>query len=162
MPVEPPLGIAPWLDKNRRSITITMIETTPDAIARTVFDNIVLEFRDDHIYLQHPKNFEITPDHMEAFWSFLSEQCEKYDCSSVLIEADAPQRNMDTVAAFTSGVAAASVAQNFWLALCFHGYEPDELSELFRQAARNRGANVEFFKDRDDGLRWLRANNPSF
>lgn len=139
-----------------------MTNITPDTITIIVFDDIALEFRGDHIYLKHPKNFEITPDIMEAFWRYLGEQCEKYDCTSVLIEADAPQRNMDTVGAFTSGVAAASVADNFWLALCFHAYEPDDISELFRQAARNRGANVEFFSDPDTAVGWLRVNNPSF
>jgi hypothetical protein len=69
---------------------------------------------------------------------------------------------MDTVAAFTSGVEAAAVAPHFWLALRFHDYQPDELSELFRQAARNRGANVRFFSDCDEAVRWLRANNPHF
>jgi hypothetical protein len=48
------------------------------------------------------------------------------------------------------------------MALCFVRYKPDEISELFRQAARNRGANVEFFTNREAALVWLRANNPSF
>ena len=69
---------------------------------------------------------------------------------------------MDTVAAFTSGVDVASIAPNLWMAPCFHRYEPDEIGELFRQTARNRGANVEFFENRDAALRWLRDNNPSF
>jgi hypothetical protein len=67
---------------------------------------------------------------------------------------------MDTVSAFTSGVDVSGIAPNLWLALCFHNYQPDELSELFRQAAYNRGANVEFFSDCDAALTWLRANNP--
>ena len=127
-----------------------------------MFDELSLEFKDDHLHLSHGKNFEITPDGMKSFWDYLRKQCENYDCTNILIEADSPTRNMDTVGAFTSGAAAAAVAPNLWLALCFHRYEPDEISELFRQAARNRGANVEFFTDPDTALVWLRANNPSF
>ena len=127
-----------------------------------MFDGLSLEFKDDHIHLKHDKSFVINPTSMKSFWGYLREQCEDHDCTSVLLEADSPTRNMDTVGAFTSGVAAASVAQNLWLALCFHRYKPDEISELFRQAARNRGANVEFFSDREAALVWLRANNPSF
>jgi hypothetical protein len=127
-----------------------------------VFDEHSLEFEDDHLHLTHSENFVITPDGMESFWNYLRAQCEYHDCTNILIEADAPTRNMDTVAAFTSGVEVASIAPNLWLALCFQGYEPDEISELFRQAARNRGANVEFFNDRDAALSWLRSNNPSF
>lgn len=138
----------------------------PRAIARrrntVVVDGLSLEFRNDHIYIRHVEDLEITADAMDGFWSFLSAQCEEYNCSSVLIEADSPKRSLDTVDAFSSGVEAAGVTANLWLALCFHGYRPDELSELFRQAARNRGANVEFFSDCEKALNWLRANNPRF
>ena len=99
---------------------------------------------------------------MEAYWAHLGETCKRHACTSILIEGDSPTRNMDTVGAFTSGVAAASIAQNLWLALCSHGYQPDGIGELFRQAARNRGANVEFFNDPEAALVWLRANNPPF
>jgi hypothetical protein len=127
-----------------------------------VLDELSVEFKNDHLHLKHGKDFHITPRGMKSLWGYLREQCENYDCTNVLIEADSPTRSMDTVAAFTSGVQVASIAPNVWIALCFHRYEPDEISELFRQAARNRGANVEFFKDHDDALSWLRDNNPSF
>ncbi len=127
-----------------------------------VLNELSLEFRNDHIYIRHSENLEITAEGMIGFWEFLSTVCGRHDCSSVLVEANSPRRSLDTVGAFTSGVEASSVTTNLWLALCFHGYEPDELSELFRQAARNRGANVEFFSDCDKALNWLRANNPQF
>ena len=127
-----------------------------------MFDELSLEFKDDHLHLKHRTGYQISPDGMNSFWGYLREQCEHHDCTNILIEADAPTRDMDTVAAFTSGVEVASIAPNLWMALCFPGHEPDEISELFRQAARNRGANVEFFEDRDAALHWLRENNPSF
>lgn len=127
-----------------------------------MLEDLFIEFRSDHIYISQGADFEITPDGMEAFWSFLAEQCRQYKCTSVLVEGTAPKRRMDTVAAFSSGVEAANVVPHLWLALCFHDYEPDELSQLFRQAARNRGANVNFFSRCDDALGWLRANNPHF
>lgn len=127
-----------------------------------MFEDLLLEFRNDHIYIRHDDNFDISPESLEGFWKFLSEQCEKYGCSNVLIEGTAPQRKMDTVGAFSAGVEASTVAPHLWLALCFHDYEPDDLSELFRQAARNRGANVNFFSDCGRALNWLRANNPHF
>ena len=127
-----------------------------------VSDELSLEFRTDHIYIRHEEGFEINPETMNRFWEQLARECEMYDCSNILIEAKAPNRRLDTVAAFTSGVEASTVAPNLWLALCFHNYQPDELSELFRQAARNRGANVEFFSDCDKALNWLRVNNPQF
>jgi hypothetical protein len=125
-----------------------------------LFEDFSLEFRDDHIYLAPDENFVITASSTASFWKYLRERCSTHDCTSILIEADAPTRNMDTVSAFTSGVGVASIAPNLWMALCFHRYEPDDISELFRQAARNRGANIEFFKDHDTALAWLRSNNP--
>jgi hypothetical protein len=128
----------------------------------TVFEELSIEFRNDHIYLRHPEGFEISSESMDGFWDFLREQCEQFDCTSVLVEADAPKRTIDTVGAFNSGVEASRVAPNLWLALCFYNYVPDELSELFRQAVRNRGANVEFFSDCATALNWLRVNNSGF
>jgi hypothetical protein len=125
-----------------------------------MLDEPLVEFRDDHIYLRHAAGLEITPETLFGLWDFVAEQCDRFHCSSVLIEADSPKREMDTVSAFTSGVDVSGIAPNLWLALCFHNYQPDELSELFRQAAYNRGANVEFFSDCDAALTWLRANNP--
>ena len=125
-----------------------------------MFENLLIEFRDDHIYIRHGEDFDISPESMEGFWKFLSEQCRHHECSSVLVEGNAPRRTMDTVGAFSSGVEASTAISHLWLALCFHGYEPDELSELFRQAARNRGANVQFFSDCGRALNWLRSNNP--
>ena len=127
-----------------------------------MFEDLLIEFREDHIYIRLREKLEITPEATEGFWSFLADQCREFECSSVLVEATAPNRKMDTVAAFSSGVKASNVAPHFWLALCFHNYEPDELSELFRQAARNRGANVQFFSDCARAANWLRANNPHF
>lgn len=125
-----------------------------------MFDDLFIEFRNDHIYIRHDEKFDITLETMKAFWNFVSQQCERYKCTSILVEATAPQRKMDTVAAFSSGVEVSTVAPHLWLALCFHDYKPDELSELFRQAARNRGANVNFFSNCDKALNWLRVNNP--
>jgi hypothetical protein len=127
-----------------------------------VLDEPLVEFRDDHIYVRHAAGLEITPETIDGLWGFLSEQCARFDCSSILIEADAPKRSLDTVSAFTSGVDVSRIAPNLWLALCFHDYEPDELSELFRRAAYNRGANVDFFSECEAALAWLRANNPRF
>ena len=118
-------------------------------------DQFDIELKGDFINLRHGEGFEISPAKMEEFWTFLSQICEEHNCNKVLAEGPAPVRNMDTVAAFQSGVQAADVIAGFWLALCFENYEPDEISELFVHAARNRGVHVKFFSDREKALRWL-------
>jgi hypothetical protein len=125
-----------------------------------VFDDLSLEFKDDHLFLTHGSN--VAPGRTASFWEKVRDECQNHDCTSILVESDSPTRHMDTMTAFTSGVAVASIAPNLRMALCFLRYEPDEISELFRQAAQNRGASIEFFSDRHAALVWLRADNPSF
>lgn len=117
-----------------------------------------IEFREDHLYIRHGEGFEITTESMNELWPFLSEQCEKFGCSRVLAEGPAPRRDLDTVDAFQSGVRAAETVPSLWLAICFQGYEPDELSELFQHSARNRGVHVKFFSNTEQALKWLRAS----
>lgn len=114
-----------------------------------------LEFRGDYIHIQHDKDFEISPESMNEFWTALGEACEQYKCPRVLAEGPAPKRRMDTIGAFESGIHASKVAVRLSLALCFYDYKTDELSDFFKTVARNRGARVEFFTDRDEALRWL-------
>lgn len=118
-------------------------------------NEIEIEFKDDHIHIRHGEGFRITPDGMEAFYTLLAKTCDKYGCSRVFAEGPAPIREMDTVGAFRSGVQAAEAVPNLWLAICFQDYETDELSDLFKNAARNRGVFVKFFSDREQAHRWL-------
>ncbi|HSU25274.1 MAG TPA: hypothetical protein VLI65_04795 [Pyrinomonadaceae bacterium] len=114
-----------------------------------------VEFKGGYIHIRHGEDFEITPERTDDFWNFLAKICEEHDCSRVLAEGPTPKRRMDTVAAFQSGVQAAGVRKDLWLAIYFHNYEPDELSELFERSARNRGIHVRFFDNRDRALNWL-------
>ena len=127
-----------------------------------MFDELSFEFKGDHLHLVHEDDYEITAAGVKSFWGHLLEQCDNHGCASVLVEANAPTPRVDSIAAFTSGVVVTSIAPNIRVALCCRGYERDGITALFRQAARNRGASVEFFSDREAALVWLRANNPSF
>lgn len=118
-------------------------------------NDVKIEYKGDHLHIRHGEGFRITNDAMDAFWAMLAEACEKYECSRVYAEGPAPERDMDTVGAFRSGVQAAESARDLWLAICFEGYEPDELSDLFKNAARNRGVHVKFFSDKEQAHRWL-------
>jgi len=119
-------------------------------------DNLFeVDFRGDHIRIVHPRAFQITPAGMDVFWNELGAICRQYECDRVLATGPAPERKLDTVGAFQSGVRAADVYPNLWLALCFKNYKPDEMSELFVTAARNRGVRVKFFSDKDAAMRWL-------
>ena len=120
-----------------------------------MFDDVTVEFTGSYIHIRHGQGFVIRPAEMEEFWSFLARLCTIYHCTRVLAEGPAPTRKMDTVSAFQSGVKAAEAAPGLWLAICFQGYKPDEISELFERAARNRGLHIKFFDDTERAVHWL-------
>ncbi len=118
--------------------------------------NFALEFRGDHIHIQHPPDYEITPKGQEKLWAELAEACKKYDCRRLLAEASTPpRRRMGTVDAFESAGRAVQSAPGVSLACCFPGYKSDETTEFYKTAAYNRGVRVEFFSSRDEALKWL-------
>ena len=118
-------------------------------------DELQINFTGELIEIRHPNGYKIEPRSMDRYWTMIGEACEKYKCNLVLVEAEAPQREMSTMDAFGSGIRASEVAITLKLALCFAGYEPDELSEFFKTVAYNRGVRAEFFSNRSDALKWL-------
>ncbi len=122
-------------------------------------DNIGLEFRGDHIRIWLGPGYQTTPEANERFWKELSDACEKYDCTAILVEGIAPSGTMETKDVLESGVRLSTVAPRLWMAFCFEDYEPSERGELFKTVARSRGAHVKFFSDREHALRWLRSGS---
>ena len=118
-------------------------------------EELQISFNGDFIEIRHPKGYKIEPRSMGEYWTMIGEACANYKCNLVLVEAEAPRREMSTMDAFGSGIRASEVAMTLKLALCFAGYEPDELSEFFKTVAYNRGVRAEFFSNRSDALRWL-------
>lgn len=114
-----------------------------------------VEFLGDHIHIDHGNELVITPESVRDIWPGIGELCRQYGCKKVLVEADAPRREMGTIDAFESGVEAAEVYPGLTVAICFSDYEPDETSDLFVTAARNRGARVKFFSEIETAKRWL-------
>jgi hypothetical protein len=121
--------------------------------------NYTIEFRGDHIYVFHEEEFELSRELTDFMWSEIARACGKHHCSKVFIEAPAPRRDLDTAGAFESGARLAAIAPRLSVAICFHGYQTDDLTEFFETVARNRGVNVGFFDDAEAALTWLRATD---
>ena len=122
------------------------------------FENTDIDFNGEFIAVRHREGFEITPQGTEEFWRFLSRLCTKYACDRVLAEGQKPERRLDLVEAFQSGVQVAERIPDLWLAIFFENYRTDELSELFERTARNRGVHVRFFSSRPQAVKWLTSN----
>lgn len=114
-----------------------------------------IEGRSEYIYLLHEPNYEISRDSMGEVWSELSEACKRLDCSVVLIEAPSPKRKLDTTAAFEIATRISQVAPGIKVAMLLLDYQTDELTEFFKTVARNRGARIEYFSDKEKALEWL-------
>jgi hypothetical protein len=114
-----------------------------------------VEFLGDHIHIDHGSGLTIDPAAMRDLWAFFGDLCREHDCGSILVEAEIPKRKMGTIDAFESGVEAAEIYPGLSVAICFYNYEPDEMTDLFVTSARNRGARVKFFEDKETALRWL-------
>jgi hypothetical protein len=114
-----------------------------------------IESRGDYILVTTGDDFEIAPEVMSKFWPDLAAACVKHGCHRVLIEGGVVRRRMAAIHAFRSGSDAARHIPGLSLAMYIHGYVPDDLTALFKNVASNRGARIEFFSDRAEGLRWL-------
>ena len=113
------------------------------------------EVHPTYIHIKHPPGFVISSENAENIWYSIGQLCREYGVAKVLIEADKPNRQLDTGAAFDAGRSLAENLSGLSVALCFQGYEFDDLSAFFKTVAQNRGVRVEFFSDLNDGLQWL-------
>jgi len=121
--------------------------------------SFTLDFLDNYIRILHPEDYEITPESQEQLWEAIGEACEKYNCWCVLAESPTPpKRNMTQVDAFRSAGQAARISNKLRLALVLAGYNPDETTEFFINAAYNTGVRIEFFTDREKAITWLGLN----
>jgi hypothetical protein len=118
--------------------------------------SFTLDFLDNYIRIRHPEGYEIAPESQQLLWEAIGEACEKYNCWCVLAESPtAPKRNMNQVDAFRSAGQAAKISNKLRVALILSGYNPDETTEFFINAAYNTGVRIEFFTDREEAITWL-------
>ncbi len=118
-------------------------------------DLFELEVHPTYLHFKHPPGYVITSENTGEKWNRIGELCHEHGIAKVLIEADRPERQLDTGSAFDAGRALAENMSGLSVAICFHGYEFDDLSTFFKTVAQNRGVRVEFFSDLNDALSWL-------
>jgi hypothetical protein len=114
-----------------------------------------LEIYPEYLHIKHRPNFVINPASADQVWANIGRLCREHDRNKVLVEAESPVRQLDTMAAFDSGRILAEIAPGATIAICFSDYEFDELSTFFKTVAQNRGVKVEFFNELDKAIKWL-------
>ncbi|MBN1364675.1 MAG: hypothetical protein JW976_07720 [Syntrophaceae bacterium] len=114
-----------------------------------------IDFNGKFIHISHAPDYEICPESNDKMWRELSKACKKYKCLKVLAEGQTQTRKITSLDAFESGSKASQSIPGLKLAICIYEYIPDEITEFFKNVAYNRGAHIEFFKDKKKALKWL-------
>lgn len=119
-----------------------------------------LDFASDYINVRYPTNYEITPENQQKLWAVVREACRQHNCHRVLAESPTPpKRNMTQIDAFKSAGQAAKVSSELRVACLYSDYQPDEITEFFVTVAYNKGIRIEFFSEREEALKWLKADS---
>ncbi len=115
----------------------------------------LITFRGDYIHFQLAPDFMITLKNVLKLYQLVNSACRQYNCNRVLAEGGASGRKMSMSDAFESGSQVALSVTGLVMAICLKGYKTDEVTTFYKTVARNRGARIEFFHNRDDALKWL-------
>jgi hypothetical protein len=109
----------------------------------------------DYLHVALAPGYEIHSEGATQLMKSVSDVCARQGQRRVLIEGTVAARRMATMDSFAIGTLAGSMLAGVSLACCFYGCKPDHKALFFKDVAQNRGVRVEFFRDRDDALRWL-------
>lgn len=121
--------------------------------------NFTLDFASDYINVRYPANYEITPENQQKLWEDVRKACRQHNCHRVLAESPTPpKRNMSQTDAFKSAGQAAKASRELRVACLYSNYQPDEITEFFITVAYKRGIRIEFFSEREEALKWLKAD----
>ena len=116
------------------------------------------EVHPTYLHIKHAPGYVISSETMGETLKRIGQLCRENGFTKVLIEADKPERQLDTGGAFDAGRVLAENLSGLSVAMCFQNYEFDDLSAFFKTVAQNRGVNLEFFADISKALDWLDVN----
>ncbi|NOT47050.1 MAG: hypothetical protein HOP17_04790 [Acidobacteria bacterium] len=114
-----------------------------------------LKVHPNYLHIKHPPGMVIDPDSTQEMWTQVGRLCFEHGRAKVLIEAEKPEKRLDTMTAFDSGRILAENTSGLTIAMCFYNYEVDDLTTFLKTVAQNRGVRVEFFSDLESALEWL-------
>lgn len=117
-------------------------------------NGVAITLRDGYLQITHPDNFVVLSEEIEVLWRNLAEACRVFECRRVLNEGSVDLSRLRAYDSYNAGSHAGEI-RGLRMACLFPGYEPNDMAELFKTVASNRGARVEFFTDRAAALEWL-------
>lgn len=111
---------------------------------------------DGFLRINLPEGFEMTLDSMSELWGEGLDLARRTGLDRVLLEGGRVTRAMRPIDAYRHGVLLSSLpSPGLREACCLPEFEPDVVTWLFTRTANAGASRVEFFRNRDDALRWL-------
>lgn len=111
---------------------------------------------DDFLRIDLPEGFEMTLDSMSELWLEGLDLAQRTGLERVLLEGHRVTRAMRPIEAYRHGALLSSLpSPGLRVACCLPEFEPDVVTWLFTRTANSGASRVEFFRNRDDALRWL-------
>jgi hypothetical protein len=118
--------------------------------------NFTFEMRPEgYTHVQIRPYFKITLESTTRLWDELQTFCEANSCWRALCEGTNPTREMSPNDIFESGRAAAEKLLGLQVAFHWEGYQADNLTDIFKSVAHNKGVSFAFFDSRGEALEWL-------
>jgi len=112
---------------------------------------------DDLIEVILEPDFHVTMSTMMELWKDVLELGRRLGIHRVLIEGRGFTREMRPIDAYRHGSFLAQLEPpGLRVALCFYDFEPDVVSWMFTRTANAGPSAVEYFRNLDDALRWVR------
>jgi len=111
----------------------------------------------DLIQVSLPPDFHITLSSMMALWKAVLELGHRTGIHRVLVEGRGFTREMRPIDAYRHGNYLAQLeAPGLRIAFCLYEFEPDVVSWMFTRTANAGASTVEYFRNLDDALRWVK------
>jgi len=111
--------------------------------------------QEGYILVQVPPNFELNPGTVTQIWKTMADACKQYSCNLVIVEGTI-HRSMSPSDIVQSAQQPLKYGlYGLRMAICWYGFEGDELSDLFITSAANKGTQVRMCKNRTEAKEWL-------
>ena len=117
--------------------------------------DFTLEPCQGYVHVRLAPAYALTVASMSRLWSELRAFSQVHGCRSILCEGVNPKRAMSAGEIYQSGQSLSQELLGFQVACYWEGYQIDQLTDLLKDVARNRGVIIQFFASRDEALHWL-------
>lgn len=114
-----------------------------------------LSFSKTYTKLILASNYQITPDNLALLWSIIADLAKNFSCHRILVVSDTPPiAKIKSAKAFLPTLE--SVEQtSLKVAYVSPSYTLGKVIKIFKETALAKGANIEFFSDESEAVKWL-------